>query len=83
MGRRMVDKGRKMMGFAVSTAAVFLAAWLGFVAGRAGRPRVPAGTCATPCHPADCDDSCPRYPEVQRLARAHVDRDDRIYGRNG
>jgi hypothetical protein len=97
------------MGFAVSTVAVFMTAWIvyaatrraayleGFSAGRiVGRASVlypdsvperfrdvPAGTCATPCHPADCDDSCPRYPEVQRLARAHVALDDRIYGRNG
>lgn len=36
-----------MMGFAVSTVAVILAAWFGYCAGRAGR-RVPTGTSQLP-----------------------------------
>lgn len=50
--------GEPMMGFWVSTAAVVLAAWFGYVAGRASR-RVPTGT-FTPTHTGHCGFKAPR-----------------------
>jgi hypothetical protein len=107
-----------MMGFAVSTAAVFLTAWIvyaatrraaylegimdanrqwrrelddahsddpriRYIAARFNAGRVPAGT-PLPCGCLDiCTDQRPGHPSTAAELRAHVDRDDRIYGRNG